>query len=131
MAKKADTPAQAAEVRGERFIQKAASYFSDQGWRVTTRHSKHGFEHDIYGERGTTPEETEYLVAECKDKDTISAQDVEHFANKVSDFAKGLPPSLFGQPEVIAYFCVTGVVSGEASAAARSYNPPVLFRQFR
>ena len=117
------------EIKGLRFEQKVAGYFSKNGWKITLRKRMSGGEIDIYGEQEDLVRGKSYLLVECKDKERVSAKDVMHFMKKVTDFHNHLPKDLFGQkPPVKAFLAYTGEIDKDAEKVA--FRPKIGFKKF-
>jgi len=117
------------EIKGLRFEQKVASYFSKKGWNITIRKPLYGGEIDIYGEQEDLFSGKSYLLVECKDKEHVSAKDVMHFMKKVTDFHNHQPIDLLGQkPSVKAVLAYTGEIDKDAKKVA--FRPKIEFKKF-
>ena len=119
------------EIKGLRFEQKVASYFSQRGWKIELRKHIYSGEIDIYGEQEDLLDGKRFLLVECKDKDRVSNTDVMRFMKKVKVFNENLSEDLFGdKPPITAVIAHTGKVDNEAEEVAPNFRPKIEFRRF-
>ncbi|MDP3063070.1 MAG: hypothetical protein Q8O40_07665 [Chloroflexota bacterium] len=106
-------------------------YVKSEGWRVLVQDERvAALGLDLVAEKDSGLKE--YLVVQCADGDSVTAEDVARFAAKAVAFRRQLPPIAWWdeRPPVTAVLAHTGVVPPDAEAQARLSEAPIQFRRF-
>lgn len=119
----------AADAKGLRFELEVSNYYAKQGWELEGRHKFEGFEIDLLGKKEVVGGK-DCLIVECKDKANVTAAEVLRFMRKASAYRQSMP-ALFGlRDQLDAIIAHTGTVSKDAVEAAKTHDPPIVFRHF-